>query len=45
MSLDTYGHVVLDPREDEWRDFWEAVYDANRRRGVVPVRHEEGSQD
>lgn len=34
MSLDTYGHVVLDPREDEWRSFW---LDAYGRAGVVPV--------
>jgi integrase len=43
MSLDVYGHVVLDPADDEWRDFWTAVYDASRRRGVVPVWSEEAS--
>lgn len=26
MSLDTYGHIVLDPEGDEWRDFWREVY-------------------
>lgn len=36
-ELGVYGHVVLGPREDEWRDFWTAVYDASRRRGVVRV--------
>lgn len=41
MSFGVYGHVVLGPREDEWRDFWTAVYDASRRRGVVPVWSEE----
>ena len=35
MSFGVYGHVVLGPREDEWRDFRTAVYDASRRRGVV----------
>jgi integrase len=44
MTLDVYGHVVLDPRQDEWRDFWTAVYDASRRRGVVPVWSEEASR-
>lgn len=36
MSLDVYGHVTLDPREDEWRIFWRAVYDRTRE---APVRH------
>jgi integrase len=44
MSLDVYGHVVLDPREDDWRAFWGAVYDARRRPGVVPVWSEQESQ-
>jgi integrase len=39
-SLDTYGHVVLDPAEDEWRDFWQAAYS---RRGVAPVWSREGT--
>jgi len=41
MSLDTYGHVVLDPRDDEWRDFWLSVYDAERAPRAAPVRHQE----
>lgn len=41
MSLDVYGHVVLDPREDEWRGFWAAVYDAGLSAGAARVRHEE----
>lgn len=41
MSLDVYGHVVLDPREDEWRDFWLGYYErATRSPGAAPVRHE-----
>jgi hypothetical protein len=44
MSLDVYGHVVLDPREDDWRAFWGAVYGASRRPGVVSVWSEEESQ-
>jgi integrase len=34
MSLDVYGHVVLDPAEDDWRGFWK---DAYSRGGVVSV--------
>jgi len=35
MSSDTYGHVVIDAREDEWLDFWTAVYPRERLpRGV-----------
>lgn len=48
MSLDVYGHVVLDPREDEWRDFWLDAYEGTRRSpGAAPVRHEdpEGGPD
>jgi integrase len=41
LSLDVYGHVVLDPREDEWREFWLEVYAAQRRSGAARVRHEE----
>lgn len=40
-SLNVYGHVILDPKEDEWRDFWIAAYAAKRRPGAAPVRHEE----
>lgn len=35
-STDTYGHVILDPAGDEWRDFWMGVY---RARGAARVRH------
>jgi integrase len=31
MLTDVYGHVVIDPRGDEWRDFWLAAYDHARR--------------
>lgn len=41
LSLDTYGHVILDPREDEWREFWLDTYEARGRSGAAPVRHEE----
>ena len=42
MSLDVYGHVVLDPSEDEWREFWiDAYAGATRSAGVVPVWSEE----
>jgi integrase len=34
MSSDKYGHVVIDAREDEWRDFWIAAY----RRDRLPKR-------
>jgi hypothetical protein len=37
MSLDVCGHVILDPQDDGWRDFWTTVYAAKRRRRVVPV--------
>lgn len=30
MSLDTYGHVVLDPGEDEWAGWWLSVYKHQR---------------
>jgi integrase len=41
-SQDTYGHVVLDPRGDEWRDFWLETYEsAGRVPREAPVRHEE----
>lgn len=35
MGLDVYGHVVLDPREDEWRDFWLEVSSG------APSRHQD----
>jgi site-specific recombinase XerC len=41
MSLDVYGHVVLDPSEDEWRAFWLGIYDAERAPREAPVRHRE----
>lgn len=40
-STDTYGHVIVDPAGDEWREFWLAAYAATRRPGAAPVRHEE----
>ena len=40
-SLDTYGHVVLDPAGDEWRDFWVAVYAAGRDPAAAPLLHED----
>lgn len=36
-STDTYGHVILDPAGDEWRDFWLDAYAAT---GAAQVRHE-----
>jgi integrase len=41
LSLDVYGHVISDPREDEWRGFWLAAYAAKGARGAAQVRHEE----
>lgn len=41
LSLDVYGHLILDPREDEWREFWLDVYRPGGIRGAAPVRHEE----
>lgn len=43
-SLNTYGHVILDPAGDEWRAFWMGVYAADRAPGEAPVRHEEASE-
>lgn len=40
-SLDTYGHVILDPAGDEWRSFWLDTYNAERAPGEAPVRHED----
>jgi hypothetical protein len=44
MLTDVYGHVMIDQRGDEWRDFWPDAYTsqtrpaaAERRSGVVPV--------
>lgn len=42
MSLDTYGHVVIDPAGDVWRDFWLSVYANERSRGEAPVGQESG---
>jgi integrase len=43
MSLDTYGHRVLDPREDEWGAFWLGIYDPgaadSTSDSAAPVRH------
>lgn len=44
LSLDVYGHVILDPREDEWRDFWLAVYRPSGAPGAAPVRHEQDTE-
>lgn len=45
-SLNTYGHVILDPLGDEWRTFWLERYDETTRRTPqepqpreAPVRH------
>jgi len=40
-STDVYGHVIVDPRGDEWRDFWLAIYAARHASGAARVRHEE----
>ena len=44
MLTDVYGHVMIDPSGDEWRDFWLDAYSrqtrptaAKRRGGVVPL--------
>jgi integrase len=37
MTLDVYGHVLIDPSEDEWRDFWHVAYVGERSPGVVSV--------
>jgi integrase len=41
LSTDVYGHVVV-PGEDEWRGFWLAVYDRERR---VRTREKERTND
>lgn len=43
-SLNTYGHVILDPLGDEWRTFWLEIYNAERVPGEAPVRHQRGSE-
>jgi hypothetical protein len=35
MTLDDYASVVIDPRADEWRTFWQKAY-ASRSLGRVP---------
>lgn len=49
MSSDVYGHVVIDPDGDEWRQFWLEAYEQERRPkraqalpGEVPVRSKGG---
>jgi len=37
MTLDVYGHVMIDPSDDEWRKFWQATYVGKRFPGVGPV--------
>jgi hypothetical protein len=34
MTLDVYGHVLIDPSDDEWRGFWQAAYVGERSPGV-----------
>jgi hypothetical protein len=43
---------MIDPKGDEWRAFWHAAWDRQRRpkalersRGVVPVWSESGADD
>jgi integrase len=50
MLTDVYGHVVIEPDGDEWRDFWLTAYDHQRRPraverlpGVAPVRPGRGN--
>ena len=31
MLTDVYGHVVIDPANDEWAAFWLGAYDRARR--------------
>jgi hypothetical protein len=33
MLSDVYGHVLVEPDGNEWRQFWLEAYDAQRRRG------------
>lgn len=39
MGLTTYGHVMIDHRDDEWRSFWHDVYNADRGDDTAHVRH------
>jgi len=41
MTQDTYGHVMIDPGQDEWRAFWLASYASERSAGVVSVWSQE----
>lgn len=44
MLLDVYGHVMVDPSGDVWRDFWIDTYREERlpaTHSVVPMRSEE----
>lgn len=45
MTLDVYSHVVIDPSEDEWRQFWLDFYVSERLPSAVPVWHEEGDAE
>jgi integrase len=38
MLTDVYGHVVVDPNDDEWRSFWLDAYDRQRRPKAVERR-------
>jgi integrase len=40
MSLDVYSHVVIDPSEDEWREFWVGFYAAERLPSVKEVERD-----
>lgn len=40
-STDTYGHAVLEPRGDEWRDFWLGIYNAVRVPPAAYLGHHE----
>lgn len=39
-TTDTYGHVVVDPSKDRWRNFWLETYARERPAGAAQVRHE-----
>jgi integrase len=48
MSLDVYSHVLIDPADDEWRDFWATAYGRDRGFRIgreVRVRSEEVEND
>ena len=38
MLTDGYGHVVIDSNGDEWRAFWLAAYDRQRRPKLAESR-------